>query len=335
MYTSREIRIYDRNFNKKDIFGVDGDSIANKIDYLTLAPSIITVPKIVNVGFEDYIYSDSIQGVVNSVDYIDGKTTISYLPMLSLLNVDTFYDRGLLGGSLIVFFREMIDSTLRSNTDESQNIPGLEIQTYSTVADVTNATLNIVDNVNNIYELGVKAFNKYRLVIDVELQPEDERIVVSLKINQNTRYIQARPPFVIDSEVFIQPNNQGINKLVGVWREHESQTYTVKKNDSQAVSRPTTEYFDGETEAEFQQNVKNRSYDLFAYDETSNYISVVINSDSNLYSGFSIGDLTTIHHENVEYTALLTQITKEAGLTTYIFGTIRLNLTDKLIQGGF
>lgn len=335
MYTSHELRIYDRNFIKKDIAGVDGDSVANKIDYLTLAPSTITIPKIVNVSFDDYIYSDSIQGIVNGVDYVDGKTIIVYLPMLSLLNVDTFYDRGLLGSSLLDFFSNMIDSTLKINADDSQNIPGLEIQNFSTVADVTDATLNMVDNVNNIYELAVKAFNKYRLVIDVDLQPEDKRIAVTLQINQNERYIQARQPFVVDSEVFIQPNNQGINKLVGVWREHEPQTYTVKKNDAQAVSRPTTEYFYGETEAEFQQNVKNRSYELFAYDETSNYIAVIINSDSNLYSGFSIGDLTTIRYENVEYTALLTQITKEAGLTTYIFGTIRLNLTDKLILGGF
>ncbi|MBO5934080.1 MAG: hypothetical protein J6Q94_01190 [Clostridia bacterium] len=335
MYTSHEIRIYDRNFNKKDIASVDSDSVANKIDYLTLAPSIMTIPKIVNVGFEDYIYSDSIQGIVNSVDYIDGKTIIVFLPMLSLLDVTAFYDRGLLGSSLLDFFGNMIDSTLKSNADDSQNIPGLEILNFSTVVDVSNATLNIVDNVNNIYELAVKAFNKYRLVVDVDLQPEDKRIVVSLKINQNERYIQAKQPFVIDSEVFIQPNNQGINKLVGVWREHEPKTYTVKKSDAQDVSRPITEYFDGETEDEFQQNVKDRSYELFAYDETSNYIAVVINSDSNLYSGFSIGDLTTIRHENVEYAALLTQITKEAGLTTYIFGTIRLNLTDKLILGGF
>lgn len=335
MYTSHELRIYDRNFNKKDIASVDGDSVANKIDYLTLAPSTITIPKIVNVGFEDYIYSDSIQGIVNGVDYVDGKTIIAYLPMLSLLDIKTFHDKSQLSGSLLSYFNDMIENALRSNADESQNIPGLVILDYSGIADVTNATLNIVDNVNNIYELAVKAFNKYRLVIDVDLQPEDERIAVTLQINQNERYIQAKRPFVIDSEVFIQPNNQGVNKLVGVWREHEPQIYTVKKNDSQAISRPTTEYFDGETEAEFQQNVKNRSYELFAYDETSNYIAVVINSDSNLYSGFSIGDLATIRYENVEYTALLTQITKEAGLTTYIFGTIRLNLTDKLILGGF
>lgn len=337
MLNAHKIEIYNRTFNFKDMCAYEHNSVEVNTDYLTLSSNTLTVPKLLKAQNGDYIYSTSgIQGIVDSVEYSKGQTEVTYKPMHSLFDVDVYYKSSALSSSLVGFFEGMIKNTFINNEDSTQNIEGLTVECY-TENDVKNATLNIVDNINNIFTLLQKALKKYRLYLDIDLQPYEKKIVARLKINDKTRYIIAEKPYVVDSEIYIKPSNKGINKLIGYWQGHEDDSaspYIVKKDDEQTFSKSTTKYYYGEDADEFRENVKNDSYELFSYDETSNFISVTINSNSYLYSGYGIGDLGVIIYDNIRYTAILTQITTGKGLTEYVFGDIRLNLTDKLLLGG-
>lgn len=339
MKTVHKVEIYDRNFNLKDFSGFNYGEDDVNIDYLTVTKNVLSVGKLINAENGDFLYSTSgIQGVIDSVEYSNGQTLISYKPLLSLFDVSVYFRRERLSASLIGFFETMITDTFVTNEDVSQNIPGLTVISTASVLDIKNATLNIVDDINNILTLLQKALKKYRLCVVMRLLPYEKKLEAELFINQNTREIIANKPYVIDSEIYIKPSNGGVNKIIAYWKEHEEDSISpliVKKDVAQDVSRPITKYYDGEDAESFAEKVMEDSYDMFSYDESSNYISVTIDSGSNLYGGYEIGDLSIILFEKTRYTAVLTQIITGDGVTQYVFGTIRLNLTDKLLLGGF
>lgn len=330
----KTVEFYNRYFDLTDYCGFDSEKEPYSYDYMTLSPNTVTIPKILNIEIGGYLYSSNIQGVISSFEYADGQTAVSYYPLIKLLDVNVFHDRTKLQPSIFNFFKAMIEDNLVNNKDSSQNIPGLNVSIDKYSVDYSSAALNIVDNVNNIYELLVKALKKYNLCVVAELAPYDKKINMTIAIFDTYHRIKAKTPYVVYYDIFIKPENDGINKFIAVWKDDETKVLTFLKNENQEYSKFTTEYVDGENYEDFYAAALDKSYELFAYDDTSNYISITVLKDNNLYKDLKIGEIGLIEHEDKVYKAVLTKISTEGKLIEYVFGSVRLNLTDKLLLGG-
>lgn len=330
----RTIEFYDRHFDLLDYCIFDSENATYEFDYMTLSPNVLTIPKILNLEIGAYLYSNNIQGVIDSFEYINGQTAISYYPLLKLLDVNVYHDRTILSASLLNFFKMLIEDNLINNSDDTQNVYGMNVSIDQHTHDHFNAALNIVDNINNIYTLLTKALKKYNLIIVSELVPSDKKINMVISICEDYHRIKAKQPYVIDYDIYIKPENNGINKFIAVWKNDETKVETFYKNSAQEYSKFTTEYIEAMEYEEFLTAAKDRANDLFAYNDTSNYISITVFKKSNLYKDFKIGEIGLIEHEDKTYQAILTKISMQSEVIEYVFGSIRLDLTDKLLLGG-
>lgn len=350
-----KLEIFDKNFNLKDYAAFDLSQFDINFDMLTLASNSVTLSKTLDVESGDYIYcTQGLQGIVDNVDYQDGQTTITFLPLLSYFDVSIFMaiysfkpvtDNGE-KISMLEAFEKIININFGSSqTDVSQQIKGLNIEVDKNNGDIENAALYIVSNINNFYEIIKKAFSKYRFICDFDLQPYDKKIVLTLKLSNTSVQINAEQPFVVSQEIFIKPSNNGINKFIAYWDGHlgeDGSILTYKKDQNQEYSKVTTESIQADEYIDFVEAAANRAYELFNTDELSsvevdisNYITVTVIDGGGLYQDLQVGDYGTIYYKNKTYKAVLTAITKGNGVIKYTFGNIRIDLTDILILGGY
>lgn len=242
------IKIFSRDFAYKDYAAVEKPQYA--FDYLTLEPVQVMVPKIIECEEGDYVKVGQYAGIAKAVTFGKKTTIIALVPLLSLFNISCYYDRlQLYNVPIETFFADMIKQEFVNNADTVQNIPGLSVETLT---DTLNCKLNLVDDVNNIYELAVKALTKYKMVINLELLPEQQKLKCTIEQNRmQTTYIKADLPNILEQRIDLQNEYGKCNKYTAVDRRGLEQNYTIYADDYAAPAFPKTEYIETGSVEEF------------------------------------------------------------------------------------
>lgn len=208
------LRVFSRAYEPLDEAKIE--KVAYSFDYLALDATQIVVPKELTASPADFIVFGPYDGLITAVDKsIKGKTTLTVKPLLEILNISAYQERARLGWlELESFFAEWIGQEFVYNEDAVQNIQGLTVEALSRTYD---AKLNLVDNVNNIYEIAVTALLKYRMVINMRLRPAEKKLICTVGINASPAdYVRLDTKNIIEKKVVLQDSIGACNKLTAV-----------------------------------------------------------------------------------------------------------------------
>lgn len=334
MNNIRKVEIYSIDFEPKDFFLIDPNDYEIDWDYVTLSSSTVTSTKSLNIDCGDYIFcKDVFSGIVDSIEENEGLFDISFIPLYSIFDVTLrIRDDFLEGISLIQGFALIVRQNFINPDEETQKIPYMRVQENFDFGDIDyGARLVLEDNICNLWELFLQAFNKYRLVCEIDFSPPEQKFVVTIRLSNKTQTIIAKPPHILSVDVLIKPESL-VNMLVAYWDGHpEADPFRIKKDYNQKHSKIQTESITADTEDGFKLAAADKADELFAYDNSDNNITITTVKNS-FFNNLFFGDIGEIKHDGKTYNAMLTQITDEGGQRKLVFGNIRANLTDILKQ---
>ena len=317
-----------------------------EFDYMALGNNTLVIPGFMEVYKRDYIQmtSDSgkIQGIVTSVEYKAAETSVKYKPLLSLLDVDVYKERKELQGMTAEqFLGVMVQENFIDNSDPFQNIPGFSVH-YS--SETPGATLNLTDNIHNIYDLALKAFRKYGIVIDAELDVMGRELRCTIgKREHQGKTIEGDLKNVLEVSISLKDDEESVNKavIVGEYGEDDPlfgqtlvrtyyldkvtglTTQTPEQRVEPVVFRYKTITIDAET---FEEDAYEEAYDLIYQEKYDNSIKVKIGRKDSLYKrrDFHIGQKCTIIKNGERFESVFTGYKSDLSETTLLFGIVRL-----------
>lgn len=337
-----KIEIFSSTFEFKDFSVIDKPTIS--FDYLTLENNEITVLKKINASKGDYvnitdIHNNSIyQGIVADITFNKNTSSLTLRPLLSILDVMVDFDRtDLTTMSLEDFLGRIITNTYMINSDALQNI-SIDITEKTTTL---NAKLNLKDNVHNLYEICLLAFNLYGVVVSANLMPQAKKINIEIgKIESNGLAIELDLHNILDKNIVIGDDYGALNKVKFINKADETQTATyylttdgtISTNNINRISPVffTTEYIESDV---FVDDAFNRANELLSATKYNNLIEVTCRTDDKLINPLKmkIGDKVTLITANKVYSSVMTGYELNLDIITLVFGSIRLELTKKLI----
>ena len=323
-----------------------------EFDYMALANNTLTAAGHLDTERKDYILihegNGIIQGIVTAVEYSATETKVKYKDLLSIIDIEVYKDRKQLAAMTAErFLGAMVEENFVNNSDLEQNIKGLSVEYAS---ETEGATLNLKDNLNNIYDVGLKAFRKYGIVIGMELDVMKKSIVCRIGIPQlDNRVIEADLKNIISTKITLKDDSESINKVivVGEYDDEDSEHY------GQTITR--TYYLDGttgETTQEpqsrilpvvfsysvmsvdpetFEADAYDEAYDQMYEEEQDNEIEIEIRRDEPLYppESYAIGQPCTILKNGAMYRTIYTG-RKINQNVTLLFGLARVAYTKNI-----
>lgn len=322
-----------------------------EFDYMSLGNNTLTTQGHLDARRKDYILireEEEIQGIITAVEYSVTETKIKYKDLLNIIDVDIYKDRKLLYGmSAEKFIGSMIEDTFISNSDAVQNIEGLSVE-YTSKTE--GATLNLKDNLHNIYDVGLKAFRKYGIVISMKLDVMKKSIVCKIgNPYLESRVIEADLKNIISTKITLKDDSESINKVivVGEYDDEESALYgqTVTRTyylDS--VTGETTQTpqgrvlpvvfsysvmsIDPET---FETDAYDEAYDKMYEEEQDNEIEIEIRRNESLYApkSYAVGQPCTILKNGTAYKTIYTGWKVNQNVTL-LFGLARTAYTKNI-----
>ncbi|MCX4307618.1 MAG: hypothetical protein OSJ69_17645 [Acetatifactor sp.] len=348
------VEIFTQDFEM--VGNANVNEITYKEDYLSSDDNTVTVLALPGIRKQDYIRinrgQEEYAGIVTEIGYGTDKSkklqTISYKPLMELLNTDVLFDVDLQGqGSMEQFICDRIKEMFINNTDEKQNIKGLSV-TAST--NTTGWGLHITPSekgghyniVNLIDSVIIPAMKKYGIIVKagLDIQSRTVHMVVG-KAAAGIVTIESDLPNIIQKNVTIKQVSADVNKLVlfdakdyGKTRTyylHPDLGYDTKDFDRiipvicemQAVS-----YDEG---GSFESAAMEAAYNKFANLSYSNLIELTMRNGDTLVrpEEMEFGQVVNIISDGVAYESILTG--RERGKNTkLVFGTVRLDLTKIL-----
>lgn len=341
-----KVEIFDRDFR----FASHGFSEIETIffDYLTLEKTSFSIPGTIEVdrGYFVHITEESqnvYQGIVS--DFSRGNTTdIQVEPLQSLLNIAVYFDRNRLDQvSLESFIGEIIASQYKNNADTLQNIPNIRIETPTST---TGAKLNLKDNVHNLYDLILSAFEQYGIVVSARIDFSPIELVYTIhKVGGTPIVIESDSIGVLESNFSIRDTYGTLNKITIINKEDEAQQETFYLNNNGEVTQDDTdritpvffsyqyiEYTDGEET--FLQKAEEAAKSALVPQEFDNLIEITAKNDSKIIpiSSISIGNAASIRRDGDIFSSVLTGYERSKFVTKLIFGAVRIELTKLLIM---
>lgn len=323
----------------------------HEYDYMSIGNDDLTLSGYVEIYKRDYIQIRSddrvIQGVISAVDHVDLETKIKYKCLLSILNVEVYQDRNLLRSiTAEEFLGKMIRDNFILNEDALQNIRGLEVVCESETAD---AALNLKDNMHNIYELALKAFRKYGIVIEMSLDIMGQKLLCRIgKPQYKIKTIEADLKNVLGATVVIKEDDESVNKVIviGEYDEEDSnygqtvrRTYYLDKQSGETTMTPAVRaepvvfrYKElSYNEESFEEDAFEAAYDLIYKEEYDNSIKIQLAKDDPLHKlqDFEIGMPCTIIQNGKKYRTIFTGYSLDK-IVTLFFGMVRTEYTKKI-----
>lgn len=312
-----KIEIFSSTFEFKDFSVIDKPTIS--FDYLTLENNEITVLKKINASKGDYanitdMHNNSIyQGIVADITLNKNTSSLTLRPLLSILDVMVDFDRtDLVTMSLENFIARIIINTYKTNLDILQNI-NIDINVNTSTL---NAKLNLKDNVHNLYEICLLAFNLYGVVVSAQLMPQDKKIDIGIsKIASNYLTIELDLHNILDKNIVIGDDYGALNKVKFINKADESQAITYYLSTSGVISTDdtnrispvffTTEYIESDI---FVDDALNRANELLSATKYNNLIEVTCRTDDRLICPLQmkIGDKVTLITTNKVYSSVMT-----------------------------
>lgn len=341
------IEVYDRNLNFKGFSEVITQSI--KFDYLTLEKSKVRI-----IGYKNYKKGDFLRlikvGSINSVmdGYITSVaeekhyTTYEFKSLLSLLDVDVNFNRDdLQTKTLEQFITDIINYYYKNNEDDLQKIP-VDVTIKST--GILNAYLNLKDNIHNLYDIIIKALDKYNIIIQSFIDFSNRKIVYEIdEINSTKLNLETNLPNIIDSYFMLQDNQNSINKITYINKDNESQriTYYLLKDNSISTNQTETnritpvnftyEYI--QTTDDFDATAQQKANERLKKAEYNNLIEIVTLTNNKIIDikNLNIGQIFNIITKGQTIESILTgyEAISESEIKL-IFGKLRVDLTKIL-----
>ena len=348
------VEIFTQDFEM--VGNTNVNEITYKEDYLSSDDNTVTVLALPGVKKQDYIRisrgQEEYAGIITEIEYGTDKSkklqSISYKPLMELLNTDILFDVDAQGqGTMEEFICGHIREMFIDNADEKQNIRGLSV-TAST--KTTGWGLHITPSqkgghyniVNLIDSVIIPAMEKYGILVKAELDIQHRAVHMSVgKASAGIITIESDLPNIIKKSVTIKQVSADVNKLVLFDPQDYSRTrtyylhpdlgYDTKDRDRivpvvcemQAVS-----YDEG---GSFESAAMEAAYNKFANLSYSNLIELtMMNGDSLVRPDeMEFGQVVNIISDGVSYESILTG--RERGKNTkLVFGTVRLDLTKIL-----
>jgi len=316
-----------------------------QFDYLTLESTSIEVPSII-AQKGDYARISTVsgepfyQGIVADIQEKKDGQKLKLLPLLSLLDVPVYYDRRILqNGSLENFLATVIRDTYQNNTDTLQNLPGIEVDVFS---QTMKTKLNIKSNVHEFWDIAVKALTMYDIVINVQLDIGRKKLRFTIgKAVDNLHVLESNLPNCIEKNMVMSDRYGEINKSTYIKSEDETQkiTYylyedgTIGTQDKDRITPVffSVEYIEGSED--FEQDALNRATEQLLPQKYEQLIELSFWEGDPLMepNTWRIGDQGAIYIGDKVYTSILTGFESKNGIKTLIFGSIRMELTKKLV----
>lgn len=351
------VEIFDQSFNLIQHYNVG--AIDYNYDYLSTVENSIIIAFNENVKKGQYVRiknnTDEYFGYISSIavnEQLQGFSEIKFKPFITLFDEPILFDYTLQNSatSLEDAIAQYIDAYWINNTDDDQNIYGLETQTISTTNSWTfhitpsQSGLNYTI-INFMTSIIRRSLTKYQVGLYAEPDFVNKKIVVKIGVKDATTfYIEADLPNIIEKSIIVNETTQDINKLIiydqadlvtnTIYYKHTDGTYDTTDSDRitpviYGLTSVTTS--DDVTFADAAQDAADKQFDTDSY---SNLIELTLQNEDALVmpASLTIGRLVNVSTNGVSYASILTGV-ERSNKTKLIFGTIRLDLT-KIIKGG-
>ena len=328
------------------------NEVTHKEDYLSSDENSITVFPMPGIAKEDYIRisrdGEEYAGVITEITYSKDLQTISYKPLMELLNTDVLFDVDLQQtGTLEGFIADRITEMFIENEDQAQNITGLSVVALTQTPDWyfhitpkdSGGHYNIVNLINSVI---IPAMQKYGVLVKPVLDIQNRSIRIEIgRVPAGTFIIESDLPNVIDKQITIKSVSTDVNKLViydaadyetkRVYYLHPDLSYDTRDDDRITPVNCEITSLQVEEGKSFESAAISEAYNKFANLAYSNLIEItVMKGDALIHpEEMQFGQVVKIISGGVEYSSILTG--REIGQNIkLIFGTVRLDLTKIL-----
>jgi len=333
------------------------NSLEYKEDYLSSDENSISLFAIPNVAKQDYIRickdKEEFVGVVTEIAYGTDKSksmqSISYKPLMELLNTDILFDVDLQGtGSFESFIADAITATFIENEDTQQNIPGLSVAVTTETLD-WNLNINPTEKgghyaiVNLMDSVIIPALQKYSILVTVKLDVQNKQVLVSIgRVTGSAITIESDLPNILKKNVVFKQVSADVNKLIiydatdnyetkMVYYLHSDLGYDTKNEDRILPVVCDMTSVSSSEESSFSSLAQNAAGNTFSRAAFSNLIELTMRNGDVLINPneMPFGQIVNVISDGVSYQSILTG--REIGKNTkLIFGTVRLELTKIL-----
>ena len=352
------IQIFNENMEL-----IEENTISSKkiiYDYLTLDDSVFDLPYLskVKIGFFIIVYNPKFvksdvyswkiyEGIVNDVESGKFITTIYAKPVLSLLDINVYYDISTLTLGLENWFDNIVEKYYETNTDLSMNFDRVYFdKDFTTIIQTTGIDLGLESNIFNLLDITRTLFYKYGIKAECLLYNVGSgkklrfTLIPRAVIEDRYRIIETRLSSTIECILSFEKNK--VNKLTFVNKANESQTitYYLKSNgniETDFINNRImpivmdTQYID--IQSDFDTETLLSAESQMSISNYNNYIEItMLNSTVSFYEWyFAVGENYRIVHDNIQYIATLTAYEYLSDSTINLtFGSIRKDLTQIL-----
>ena len=339
-------------------FALVGNTNVNEVtikeDYLTCDENSITVLALPGIQKQDYIRisrgQEEFTGVITEISYGTDKSkqlqTISFKPLLELLNTDILFDTTLQEtGSMEEFISDRVREIFIENSDKLQNINGLSLST-STATPGWNLHITPIQSggkysiINLMDSVIIPALQKYGILVKTQLDVQNKKLHIEIgKATSGVVLIESNLPNIIRKAVTIKQVSADVNKLILYDESDFTQTRTYYLHsdlsyDTQDIDRITPVLCELQAvshDGNFQAAAITAAHNKFSSLAYSNLIELTMSNEDALVKPdqLEFGQEVDIISDGQVYRSILTG--RERGKTTkLIFGTVRLDLTKIL-----
>lgn len=316
----------------------------------------VMVPFNANVSKGNYIRikndEHTYYGVITSLsvdESLEGYTNIGFKPLMSLFDVQMVFnvvDQGV--DTLENTLKSYLTSYFINNSDTSQNISGLTINTVSSTSSWSFYLISDIEGgdraIVNFMDLIQLALTKYGVVLNVTPNFENHTLTCSIgTLSIGSFSIEADLPNVFDKNIVFNQNVSDVNKLVVVDSESDyltSVTYylhsddTYDQTDSDRITPVIYNIVSASASSDktFSEAADELADQQFGNaNKANNLIELWIGLDDKMVNptDMEVGQWVTVIVNGTSYESMLTgyEIGENIKLT---FGTVRLDLTKIL-----
>jgi len=352
------IEIYSKDFDFKSHTTIGGNDPKFNYDYLDPENNKIKVMAPFDVSIYDYIrikgndieiwgsVTKTEAGINESKEFIN----ITFRDIEDQMNIQILVDTDEIGtGTLEKYIADRIKETFIDNSDDEQNIEGLEVQTEGSTTDwVLDITPSGEEEhyavVNLLDDIILPAFKRDSVRVLFNFSVSEKKIIA--KISKNTAdpiIIETQLPDVLSKTIKYKSINKEANKVIiynqkdyeefETYYLHTDGTFDTVDDDRVSPVSLKIETVSSDTEEDFQSQAYDRANKTFGANKYENLVEIECTNDDERISPLSleVGQVVNVIDEGNVYETILTG--KKIGETTkLIFGNVRLELT-KILKG--
>ena len=329
MKSQCRIECYDRNYSLRCWSPATCSRFS--YDYLTLETNTITSVRKIFPERGDFIKlitnNKNYDGIISDIDNSGLTTIVTMKPLESLFDVKVYLERSKLSEMpLENFLKSLLQEARVLNADPGANISGIRFEITSTTND---AKLYLEDNIQEIWNIAIKALKKYGVIISAKL--EVNGICISIGVIEDSITIEADGKNILSKTFSLQDDYGRVNTCLIINKNNETQQKRYYSDDYTSPSNWDVKYIECDTEV-FEEEAEKAASDLLSKSEFNNLIEISIQQDDKIIRNRKIGCHAIIISKNMMIPSMLTGYSMSAdSLITLTFGAVRLDLSKILL----